>query len=122
MACWAQEGEARTLWAVQPGEYRGCAVIRRAVWPLFVVVRAPESKFSARIRQRMEPANIQAFIAQAPVEALDVAVLDRSAGTNETEPDLAVESSALQRFAGEFTSVITGDADRRPAALEARLR
>ncbi len=63
------EGEARcTLLVVQLGEYRGGTVIQRAVWQLFVLVRAPKSKFSACVSEGMEPANIQAFVAQGPLK------------------------------------------------------
>ena len=47
------------------------------MWPLLVVILPPFFDFSSRIVKACEPIGIQAFIAQPPIEAFHVSILNR---------------------------------------------
>ena len=55
-------------------------VAQRGMRPDVVVVVSPEGQLSAGISQAVEDLLVQAFVAQAAIEGLDVAVLLRLAG------------------------------------------
>ena len=57
-------------------------VAQRGMGPDVVVVIAPEGQLAAGIGQAVEDLLVQAFVAQAAVEALDVAILLRLARIN----------------------------------------
>ena len=66
----------------------GCVFVRRPVRecrvrPVIVLVMAPQGQLAASIGQGEEDFDVQAFIAQLAVEALNVAVLDRLARPDE---------------------------------------
>jgi len=56
---------------------------------LLVVIEPPGFDFSSCVRQTGKPVRIQAFIAQATVEALDISVLHRLARLDELQPHAA---------------------------------
>jgi hypothetical protein len=65
-------------------------VPERAVGPLLVVVEAPGFDLLPRVLERNELMYVQALVAQAPVEGLDVGILHGFAGVDEVERDAAV--------------------------------
>ena len=64
-------------------ERRGRFIVERAVRPHFIVVLSPGFDDLARMIQADEPVFVEAFVAELPVEALDVGVLNRLAGPDE---------------------------------------
>ena len=52
-------------------------VSQTAVWPLSVVFLSPSFDLPPRISQIHEPVRVQAFVSEASVEALNMAVLHR---------------------------------------------
>ena len=62
-----------------------CQVAERAVRSLGVVLDSPVLNDLSCVRHRQEPVFIQALVPEAPVEALDVGVLDRLARSDEAE-------------------------------------
>jgi hypothetical protein len=57
---------------------------------------------------------VQTLIAKLPVEAFDVGVLDRLAGSNETPFEAALIRSHIERPAGKFRSVVAHQDLREP--------
>ena len=55
------------------------------VWPVVVVVVQPDSQLAAGIGETEEHLHVQALVTQLPVEALDVAVFDRSPWPDEVQ-------------------------------------
>ncbi len=62
-----------------------------------------------------EPSLIQALIAEATVEALDVGVLDRFAWTDEVQRNAARVRPRIKRLARELGAVVADDRPRRSA-------
>src|SRR6185503_17399946 len=60
---------------------------------------------------------IQAFITEAPVEALDVGILDRLARSDEGKAHRPLVGPGIQRLALEFRSMIDRDRARQPAQI-----
>ena len=63
-----------------PGSIGGRQPANTTMRPHMVVVVAPEPQHRAGVAERYEQRLVEAFVAQAAVEALDVAVLLRLAG------------------------------------------
>src|SRR4051794_37421315 len=61
------------------------AIGERGLWPAVVEIVEPKGQFAASIREAEEHLHVQTFVAQPSVEALDVAVLDRSAEADEAK-------------------------------------
>ena len=59
-----------------------------AVWPGFVVVTSPTGYFVSGIGEAREPVLVEAFVAKAAVEALNIGVLRRAARLNQDVFDL----------------------------------
>src|SRR5262249_53771186 len=89
-------------------ELARCQVPERAVRPLLVVVEAPGFDLP-RDLERNELMHLQALVAQAPVEGLDVGILHGFARMDEVERDAPVIRPVFARAGGEFRAVIDGD-------------
>ncbi len=76
--------------------------------PHVVVAVSPESHLSARVGQAVEDLLVEAFVAQAAVEAFDGAVLLRLAGIDVMLLDAAVLGPLQDRPAGELGAVHDG--------------
>jgi len=50
------------------------------MWPIRVVMAAPGFNLAPCVEEIPEPTDVEAFLTQAAVEALDISVLDRLAG------------------------------------------
>lgn len=57
----------------------------RAVRPMLIVVPSPRVDFVLRAFNRFEPVGVQAFLAEATVEALDDRAVGRSTATTEVD-------------------------------------
>jgi len=89
------------------GELGRCAVVERRVRSMVVVVAPPEVQLPACIGQVEEHLYVQAFVAQSPVEALDVSVLHRAAGLDVDQADLPdLQVSLIERIAFHAHKVI----------------
>src|SRR5690606_20365447 len=80
--------------------------------PDVVVVVAPQGQLSAGIGQAVEDLLVQAFVAQAAIEGLDVAVLLRLAGIDVMPFDAVLVGPLQDRLAGELGSVVADEASR----------
>jgi hypothetical protein len=69
--------------SVRLSESFGCLIVKGAVPALGVVFDAPGFDRRARVLHAHEPVLVQAFVTQASVEALDVAVVDGLARADE---------------------------------------
>jgi hypothetical protein len=67
------------------GKFPRRSIGQRTVWALLIVVTSPLLDLRLCIGQIEEHVHVQAFVPQSAVEALDVAVLHRLAGTNEIQ-------------------------------------
>ena len=76
----------------------------------FIVVTTPSLQSEACIVNAFEPARIWIIVAQTPVERLDVSVVDRLAGSDEVDIDLAQVRPGIEVIRCEFRSVV--DLDR----------
>ena len=90
---------ARVVWGL---------VTQRGMGPDVVVVIAPEGQLAAGIGQAVEDLLVQAFVAQAAVEALDVAILLRLARINVVPLDLVVVRPLQDRLTGCRVAVKCG--------------
>jgi len=59
-------------------------VVERAVWTFAVVLLPPGCQGASYIIKGTEPVRVKALVAQPPVEALDMAILHRSAWLDRT--------------------------------------
>lgn len=83
----------------------------------FVVILSPHGKLGPNMREAHEPVLVQAFIMQAPIEALDVGVLRALAGLRQFQlnPITAGAGPLVQRVAGKFGPlVVRSDRSRVP--------
>jgi len=80
------------------------------MWPDIVVVVAPQGPFATGIGQAVDYLLVEAFIAQAAVEALEVTVLLRLARVVAMPLDLVVVRALQDRLAGEFGAIVTDEA------------
>ena len=80
-------------------------VAQRGMGPDVVVVVAPEGQFAAGISQAVEDFLVQAFVAQAAVEAFDVAILLRLARVDVVPFDAVRVGPFQDGLAGELGSV-----------------
>src|SRR5579862_6956510 len=85
-------------------------VAEGAVRALAVVLNAPELDLDTRPRQRRKVGLGKAFVAEATVEALDVAVLRGLAGLDEVQSHAVMKRPAVERRRDELWSVV--DAQR----------
>ena len=74
-----------------------------------IVVPAPGLAAGPRMIERVELIHVQALVAKAPVEALDVPVVGRFARAREVELDPAAPGPVLQGSRGELGAVVAGD-------------
>lgn len=77
--------------------------------PFPIVVIAPSSELFSRIRERIEPLYIQAFVAQASVETFNEAILNRPAWAYEAQLHTVLNRPGLNCSASELAAVIQGD-------------
>ena len=71
-----------------------------------IVLDAPVFDLAARVVERNEDVFIQAFLAQARIEALDVGVLDRFARFDELRPYITFVGPLVERPAAQLGTVI----------------
>jgi len=76
----------------------------------------PESQLATGIGQAEEHLDVQALVAQSPIEALNVAVLDRPSLPDEIQVHSVCVCPLVHGLTGELGPVINGDRLRRPAA------
>ena len=102
-------GFARMLWRLDlrnaAGSIGGRQPAYTAMRPHIVVVVAPSPQHRPRMAHGREQRLVQAFVAQATIEALDVAVLLRLARRDVMPLDLLVLCPAQDRQAGQLGSV-----------------
>src|SRR5262249_55163766 len=77
--------------------------------PLGIVVLLAGLNDGSRMGETTEPMQIQAFITELAVEALDVGVLRRLAGCDEIEGNAMRIRPGVQRLAGKLRPIVNGD-------------
>ena len=82
--------------------------------PDVVIVVAPGGELSPGISQAVEDLFVQAFIAQAAVEAFDVALLLRLARVDVLPFDAVLVGPLQDRLAGELGPIVTDNAAGLP--------
>jgi hypothetical protein len=88
---------------------------------VFIVVAAPAIQFFSGIGQAEEDLAIQAFIAQATVEAFDIPVLYRFAGPNQIQLHMILVGPRFHRSPRKLTSVVGRDRLGKPRRAASRL-
>ena len=83
-----------------------------AVGPHLVVVPPPGRNLLARLVQRLEPVLVEALVPEAPVEALDVAVLHGPSWLDQEMPHAMGLRPADEGPAGELRTVVGSDGCR----------
>ena len=81
------------------------AVAQGAVWALFIIETPPEARHGAGLQHRAEQVGIEAFVAKAPIERLDMPVLLGAARLDETGRDALAFAPGQEMPAGEFRAV-----------------
>lgn len=76
---------------------------------LLVVFPSPGLDLGAGVQQRREPVLVEAFVAQAAVEALDVGVLVRLAWLDQAQLNTALVRPRHHRLAAELLAVVSAD-------------
>jgi hypothetical protein len=94
-------GKARRL---PPPPTRPTSVLRGGADPAPVV--GPSLNDAPGLSQAGEPARVEAFLAEAAVEALDRAVLNRLARVDEEQPHAVLVSPAIEVAAAKFRPVV----------------
>lgn len=74
-----------------------------------VVFRLPSADEVAGVTNAAEPVLVEAFIAQAAVEALCIGVLDRLSGSDEAQSNAALICPRIKNAASELRAVVHGD-------------
>src|SRR6478752_2210200 len=92
-------------------------VTQCAMRPRFVVVTSPRADDGACGVQALKPVVVQAFIAEATIEALDESVLRRFTWSDEFQLHAVVIGPLVQRPAGELRSLVSADRRRQTAKL-----
>ena len=87
-------------------------VAQRAVGPDVVVLPTPIFEHYPGLGQSPELFSIQAFFAQAGIEALDVAILPRASRRDVEGPDLVLGQPFTQSTLDELAAVVTADVFR----------
>jgi hypothetical protein len=95
----------------------GCLIAQRAVRTLASVIGLPPPNDLAGVGEGPEPVLIQALVAQAPVEAFAVGILDRLAGVDEPQADVSLVSPLVEGPAGQLRPVVQHDLGRLSPAL-----
>lgn len=93
-------------------------VVERAMGTFAVVLFAPGCQSTPDVVERSEPAYVEAFIAQASVEALDVAVLHGPAGLDVDQSDLPVFGPAEYAPRGKLRPVGGSNSFRPPTLFD----
>jgi len=79
------------------------------MWPILIVILPPRLHEAASIGQPQKPVFVQAFVAEATVEALAVRVLHRLPRINEVQRDLILVSPVLQHVTDQLRTVVQDD-------------
>ena len=82
------------------------------MWALGVVVVPPAVDLVASVAERAEPVEVQALLAELPVETLDEGVLDGLARLDEPKPDASPLGPVEHRPAGSLRAVASGCSNR----------
>src|SRR5207245_10695135 len=75
----------------------------------FVVVLLPSRDFLPCVSQIAEPVLVQAFVTEAPVETLHVAILHRPSGLNRVPLQALLVSPLIDRTAHELGPVVAAN-------------
>ena len=95
-------------------------VVERAVRTLVVVLAPPACQGAPYVIQRLEPACVEALVAQPSVEGFDMPVLHRLAGPDVYQPDLPVLHPAEHAPRGELRAVVRAQVLGRPRSSISR--
>jgi len=87
-----------------------------------IVVETPRFDLASRVVDRGELVDVQALVAEPPVEGLDEGIFDRFPGANKIELHTAGEGPAFQRPRHELGAVIDGDRTRRGPVQQCALQ
>jgi hypothetical protein len=79
------------------------------VGPDCIVVYAPALDDLARVRQAEEPVFVQALVAEAAVEALDVGILVRLARVNEVQSDALRVRPGIEGSPDELRPIVPAE-------------
>jgi hypothetical protein len=88
--------------------------------PLAVVSLPPVLDFAPRVVERHEHMLVEAFLTQAAVKGFDERVLNRLAGFNELQPDVAVASPLVKHRLVNSGPLSTWIAVARPRVIRSR--
>ncbi len=102
-------------------ELRGGHVAEGTVGTDGIVVHTPGLDDLACVRQAAEPVLVQALVAEAAVETLNVGILIRLAGLDEVQPNAVGVSPRVERSADELGPIVRDQDCRRPARLDESL-
>ena len=81
-------------------------IVQCAMRPILVVVSAPGGNQNTSLRQTRKPVVVQAFIPEAPIEALDECVLGGLPGLYQLELHAMLAGPLIQRLAGKFRPLV----------------
>jgi hypothetical protein len=101
----AREGRAPWIDGLRR-ELLGRQVAEARMGAFLIVLDAPLFDLAARIVERNEDVFIQAFLAQARIEALDVGVLDRLARFDKLQPYAMFVGPLVERSAAQLGTVV----------------
>ena len=101
----AREGRAPWIGCARRELFRG-QVAEARMRAFLIVLDAPLFDLAARIGERNEDVFIQAFLAQARIEAFDVRVLNRLARFDELQPYAMLVGPLVEHPAAQLGTVI----------------
>ena len=91
------------------GELVGAQAVKRAVWPILVVVVSPSIEQRARMAYVAEPLDIEKLIPQATVETLRVTVLPWASWCDVKCLDVEPRQPLPNCFRSELRTVVAAD-------------
>src|SRR5262249_35760698 len=111
---------ALNSWRDQPCHdfWCGWLVSQRGMWAHAIVMLAPPLDDDLRLAERREDFAVEQLVAQAPIEALDIAVLPRATAfdVSRSRPDRA--DPALHGVGDELRPLLRADVGRHTAQSE----
>ncbi len=117
-----KQSEALWRFLVQLSKDSLRPIIERTVKSRVIVMIPPLREFGLRLFHRREPLDVEAFVAESAVEALDEPTLHRPSRTDEAELHTRFYRPHLHGPAGELAAIVQGNAPRRaPRSAIARV-
>ena len=97
-------------------------IAQRAVWSLSIIIKPPSFKFFFHFSQRNKYLGVKKFIAQASIEAFNIAIFYGFAWPDKIQLDAMAISPLIQYFACKLGTIIDGNGLGKSASCSGFLK